>query len=238
LNSMAKVTVLQHEPFEKLGIIGDALRSAAISYEYVRSFEGQPVPRYMAGVDGLVVMGGSMGVYEHHWHPFLLDEVKLIETAIEEGKPVLGVCLGSQLLATALGAQVRKATHKEIGWYPIRVGQGSAGDKVLGGAPSSFTAYHWHGDIFELPQGATSLASSDLTERQAFRYGTNAYGLLFHMEATHRIVEDMVNGFAEELEEERLDGQAILSRAADYLPGLQEIGRRAFAGWAELVLNR
>jgi GMP synthase (glutamine-hydrolysing) len=235
---MAAVTVLQHEPFEKLGIIADALRSRAISYQYVRSFEGQPVPRHITGIDGLIVMGGSMGVYEHHWHPFLLDEIKLIEDAIEEGKPVLGVCLGSQLVATALGAQVRKAAKKEIGWYPIRLGPVSAGDKLLGEAPPFFTAYHWHGDIFELPRGAAPLASSELTEYQAFRYGASVYGLLFHMEATRGLVEDMVNGFAEELAEEGLDGQTILSQATGYLPELQEIGRRAFAGWSELVLNR
>ena len=235
---MAKVTVLQHEPFEKLGIIADALRSAGVSYEYIRTFEGQPAPRHMTGVDGLIVMGGSMGVYEHHWYPFLLDEIKLIETAIEEGKPVLGVCLGSQMLATALGARVTKAARKEIGWYPIRLEPDSAGDRLFGGAPSSFIAYHWHGDIFDLPGGARWLASSDLTEHQAFRCGTNAYGLLFHMEATHRIVEDMVNGFADELREEQVDGQRILSKATDYLPGLQEIGRRVFAEWADLVSNR
>jgi GMP synthase (glutamine-hydrolysing) len=234
---MAKVTVLQHEPFEKLGIIADALRSRSISYEYIRTFEGQPVPRHLTDVDGLVVMGGSMGVYEHHWHPFLLNEIKLIETAIEDNKPVLGVCLGSQLLATALGAGVRKAAKKEIGWYPIRLGPDSARDQLFAEAPASFVAYHWHGDIFDMPPGAVPLASSELTEHQAYRYGQSAYGLLFHMEATHSIVQDMVNGFARELKEEGLDGPTILSQASGFLPALQETGHRAFGAWSDLVLN-
>jgi len=167
-----------------------------------------------------------------------LDEIKLIETAIQENKPVLGVCLGSQLLATALGARVSKAAKREIGWYPIRLRPDSAGDKLFGDAPASFTAFHWHGDMFELPNGAAPLASSKLTEHQAYRYGASAYGLLFHMEATQSIVEGMVNGFAEELRVEKLDGPAILSQATTYLPRLHEIGRRAFASWANLVLNR
>src|SRR5215471_18343803 len=232
---MAKVIVLQHEPFEKLGIIADALLAAEISYEYVRSFEGQPVPRNTTGTDGLIVLGGSMAVYEHHWYPFLLDEIKLIEAAIEEGKPILGVCLGSQLLATALGAPVTKAPKKEIGWYPIKLRPASAGDKLFGEAPAAFIAYHWHGDIFEVPPGAASLASSELTEHQAFRYGDSAYGLLFHMEATQRIVEDMVSGFAGEVSEEHVDGQAIISQAGAFMPGLHEIGRRVSTGWAKLV---
>jgi len=234
---MAKVTVLQHEPFEKLGIIAAALLAADISYEYVRSFEGQPVPRDMTGVDGLIVMGGSMAVYEHHWYPFLIDEIKLIEAALKQGKPVLGVCLGSQLLATALGSTVRKAPNKEIGWYPVRLSPDAAGDRLFGEAPSSFVAYHWHGDIFELPKEAAPLASSELTEDQAFRYDANVYGLLFHMEANDRILEDMVAGFAEELKEAQLDGEMILSQAAGYLPALHRIGQTAFAKWAELVLN-
>jgi len=234
---MAKVIVLQHEPFEKLGIIAGALTSHAISYAYIRSFEGQPVPRQTSDADGLIVMGGSMGVYEHHWYPFLLDEIKLIERAIDEGKPVLGVCLGSQLLATALGGHVTKAPGKEIGWYPIKLRPAAAGDKLFAEAPASFTAYHWHGDLFEVPAGASSLASSELTEHQAFRYGDSAYGLLFHMEATQRIVEDMVSGFAGELSEEHVDGQAIISQAGAFMPGLHEIGRRGFTGWAKLVLK-
>ncbi|HKF59368.1 MAG TPA: gamma-glutamyl-gamma-aminobutyrate hydrolase family protein [Blastocatellia bacterium] len=234
---MAKVIVLQHEPFEKLGTIADALRSHAISYEYVRSFEGQSVPRHIGEADGLIVMGGSMGVYEHHWYPFLLDEIKLIETAIEKSKPVLGVCLGSQLLATALGARVTKAPKKEIGWYPVRLRPALAADRLFGSAPESFVAFHWHGDFFEVPSGAAPVASSELTEHQAFRYGEKAYGLLFHMEATRPIVEDMVKGFAEELAEEHIDGQTIISQAATFLPGLHEIGRQVFNGWAELVLN-
>ncbi len=101
---MAKVWVIQHHPVENLGRIADALAASALVWQYVRSFAGQPVPKDMKGAGGLIVMGGPMGVYEQDRYPFLRDEMRLIEAALKDRRPVLGVCLGSQLLAAALGA--------------------------------------------------------------------------------------------------------------------------------------
>jgi GMP synthase (glutamine-hydrolysing) len=235
---MPKIFVVQHIECETLGAIADALDGAGISYQYIRPFAGDPAPRDMGDASGLIIMGGPMGVYERDSHPFLTAEMRLIEQALAEQKPILGVCLGSQLLAATLGAAVTRGERKEIGWHPVRLKVASGSDPLWAGVESPFTALHWHGDIFALPHGAVSLASSALTEHQAFRYGENAYGFLFHMEATRAIIEEMVRNFAGELGEAAVDGGEILTRSADYLTRLHAIGNLVFQRWASLVQKR
>ena len=232
---MAKVWVIQHIHCETLGTIADVLKAEGISVECIRTFEGQPVPKEMSEAAGLVVMGGPMGVYEQDRYPFLRQELRLIEQALQEEKPVLGVCLGSQLLATALGAKVTKGEEKEIGWHPVTLTASALADPLWTGVEPSFMAYHWHGDVFELPRDALSLVSSSLTACQAFRYGRKAYGFLFHMEVTERIINDMVKAFTDELQEAGIDGREIILKARDYLPRLHRIGRRVFRRWATLL---
>lgn len=230
-----QVLVLQHARSEGLGTIERALRGAGHSFKYLRTFEGEAVPPDAGIFRGLVIMGGPMGVYEYAKYPFLKDEMKLIENFLNEGKPILGVCLGSQLLASALGAEVKKGQRKEIGWYPIHLNANAEADTLLKGQPDSFTAYHWHGDIFDLPANAEPLASSDLTALQAFRHGKNAYGLLFHMEVTREQIQTMLQEFSEEIRQEKLDGPAILNSSDHHLPPMQEIGKAIFGRWAALV---
>jgi GMP synthase (glutamine-hydrolysing) len=189
----------------------------------------------MDGAGCLILLGGPMGVYEAERYPFLADEIRLVERALREDKPVLGVCLGSQLLASALGAEVSPSGGKEIGWHPVTLTGAASNDPIWGEVESPLTAYHWHGDVFELPKGAVSLASSRQTECQAYRYGQNAYGILFHLEVTREIVEDMVAAFGDELRAEGLDGGAILSDTQRYLPELQRVGKGLFNRWARLI---
>ena len=232
---MAKVWVIQHIVCETLGTIADALEGPGILYQYIRPFAGDRVPEEMGDASGLIVMGGPMGVYERDAYPFLADEMRLIEKALQAQVPILGVCLGSQLLAATLGAAVTKGQRKEIGWYPVTLADACKDDPLWSGAESPFTAYHWHGDVFELPSGATALASSAMTKHQAFRYDRNAYGFLFHMEVTTGMIRDMVNAFAEELREAKVDGKEILNRTAECLPPLQAIGQSVFQRWARLL---
>jgi len=163
---MSTVWILQHVACETPGIIAGVLKSQGLSAQTIRPFRSQPVPKRMGDTVGLIVMGGPMGVYDQRSYPFLLDEMRLIEDALKQGKPILGVCLGSQLLAAAVGAKVTKGERKEIGWYPVTLTGSARTDRLWKGVEPSFVAYHWHGDIFELPRGALSLASSDLTECQ------------------------------------------------------------------------
>ena len=170
-----------------------------------------------------------MGVHEQGSYPFLSDEIRLVEKALYEEKPVLGVCLGSQLLASALGADVRKGERKEIGWRRIRLAEAASEDSLLKGVQNSFMAFHWHGDVFKLPKGSVALASSVWTEYQAFRYGDKAYGFLFHMEVTEEIIRAMVAAFRDEIEEAQVDGNGIIRDIGQHLLTLQrEIGKPAF----------
>lgn len=232
---MPAVWVIQHIECETPGTIADVLNEKEISIQTVGAYKGEPIPKEMGTAAGLVVMGGPMGVYEEDRYPFLCEEIRLIEQAVKEDKAVLGVCLGSQLLAKALGARVTKGKKKEIGWYPVSLAEGATKDRLWTGVERSFTAYHWHGDVFELPRGAELLASSALTPYQAFRYGDRAYGFLFHMEVTEKIITEMVRTFQGELKQEKLDGRRIIEMAANHLPNLQSIGKVVFSRWANLV---
>ena len=236
---MTDVIAVQHVHCETLGIIEDALSDSGLRPRHVRVFEGEPVPLEMEGAAGLIVMGGPMGVYEQDSYPHLRDEMRLIESALKDERPVLGVCLGSQLLAAALGAKVYPGPRKEIGWYEVTLAEAAAGDPVWSpvreGHGSRFTALHWHGDQFELPRGTVRLASSELTENQAFAHGPGAYGILFHMELSASSVDEWTEVFADELRGARLDGGEIRAATGNHLPGLQRIGRSVFTRWAGLV---
>jgi GMP synthase (glutamine-hydrolysing) len=235
---MADVLVLQHVGPETPGTIGEALTGRGHDLRTVRIHEGEAVPDTLGDAAALVVMGGPMGVYETDEHPHLGDEVRLIEEALRKGRPVLGVCLGSQLLAAALGARVESAEKKEIGWHEVTLTEEASEDPLWSGIDSPFMGFHWHGDVFELPEGAARLAESEMTDTQAFRYGKSNYGILFHMEVTPEIVRGMTQAFAGELAEEGLSGDQIRRQADEHLPGLRAVGRRVFDRWAGLTSEK
>jgi GMP synthase (glutamine-hydrolysing) len=221
-----------------MGLIGDALQAEGIAFEYIRGFAGDTVPETLGDASALVVMGGPMGVYEQNEYPFLREELRLIESAVRDGRPVLGVCLGSQLVASACGAEVRKSGKKEIGWFDVSLSSEGLTDPLFADTAASFTAFHWHGDIFDLPPGSVRLASSRQTINQAFRFAEGVYGLLFHIEVNPRIIGDMVAGFTGELKEEGLDGAVITGSAGQYLDQTGSIAARVFGRWARLVKER
>ena len=234
---MKKIWVLQNASPENLGIVGQILQNYGLEPTYVRTFAGEAVPRYMEGAVGLVVLGGPMGVYEQNRYSFINDIIRLIDQAMKEAKPVLGICLGSQILATALGASITRGPQKEIGWHPIELTPAAGGDRLMHEMESSFMGYHWHGDIFQLPRGAVALASSALTACQAFAYESTAYGILFHMEVSEKIIGDMIEAFDDELREENIDGGQIKAAMAQHLHDLNNNGRLCYQSWATLCLE-
>ncbi len=178
---MARVLVVLHAATEPLGALARPLGDAGLTLD--TRLMPAALPDSLVDHDGIVVMGGSMGVYEADRFPFLGAEVELLREALARSIPALGVCLGSQLLAAAAGARVYPGTGPELGWLPV---ERAAADPWLVGWPSRFEPLHWHGDTFDLPHGARLLASSSAYVNQAFRLGS-ALGLQFHVEATEEM---------------------------------------------------
>lgn len=220
---------IRHAEHEHIGTIANALKRAGIGYRYLDVYRGAAVPPSLAGWGGLIVMGGSMGVYETARYPFLAAERDLICQAAEESLPVLGICLGSQLIAGALGAQVYPGPQKEIGWYPVEVVEPL--DELTQGLPSSFMGFHWHGDTFDLPSGATPLFRSQLYANQGFRWGRKIYALQFHLEVTAAMVADWLNDpgcQAEIAAVPGLDPETIRHGRRQHAGELERIGAQVF----------
>jgi GMP synthase-like glutamine amidotransferase len=225
------ILVLQHEPCEPLGIFEDVLRERGLPYRYCRLFEEEP-PEDLGDCDGLIIMGGPMNVYEEDEYPFLVREERLIKDAIKRDIPILGICLGAQLIAKAAGARVYKGEKKQIGWYPLRM-TGSAGeDPLFSGFPEELPVFQWHGDTFDLPEGTTLLARDDLYH-QAFRYG-KAYGLQFHLEITEKMIKDWISEYEKEVKDERIDVGRIEMDTRRYIDDLNRRGRRLLEGFLRL----
>ena len=178
--------VLQHVAHEEPGAIGQALISAGHVVSVVRVDRGEPVPRpaEVADMAGVVVMGGPMGVHDDVAHPWLAHERDLMAAAVAADLPVLGVCLGAQQLAVALGGEVTTGPEPEIGIGEVHLTRQAEDDAVFGPVGSTLPCMHWHRDTFSLPDGSALLARSELCPHQAFRYGERAYGLQFHVEIT------------------------------------------------------
>lgn len=176
------VFVFQHVPHEHMGTLAKALSRAELKHRQLDVWKNDVLWPDVEDVRALIVMGGPMGVYEEAKYPFLAKEIRFIQDVIKAGRPLLGICLGSQLIAKAFGARVFPNAHKEIGWYAVHMAPAAAGDALFGGWSSKPEIFQWHGDTFDLPAGAELLATSPLCRHQAYRVGKNVYGLQFHPE--------------------------------------------------------
>lgn len=187
---------LQHVPFEGLGSIETWLQNAGYEITNTRFYQSAALPD--AGeIDLLVVMGGPMSVNDEMDYPWLAAEKKFIRSAVEAGKSVLGICLGAQLIASAMGGKVYQNSVKEIGWFPVTAAA-SSGNGVFVFPPVT-EVFHWHGETFTLPQGATLLARSKGCENQAFQLGKSVIGLQFHLETTPQSARDIITYCRNEL---------------------------------------
>jgi GMP synthase (glutamine-hydrolysing) len=231
--------VLQHIACEPPAAFEDELRSRGLDLVRVELDEGESLPEWRE-FPAVIVMGGPMGAYAEAEHPWLAAEKRLLREAVEADVPVWGVCLGAQLLAGALGARVYPGERPEVGLLPVELTPAASSDPVFSEAPSSFPTLQWHGDTFDLPEGATLLAGSPAYANQAFRVG-RSYGLQFHLEVTPQLAREWgeVPVYAESLEATL--GPGALERL---LAGVEEnaevtlpLARRLFGRWLERVVQ-
>lgn len=195
-----RLHVLQHVPFEDEAEIGAWAAARGWTVTRSRLFADEDPHPAPGGVDGLVIMGGPMGVYDYESCPWLLREKTYILDTIRANRHVLGICLGAQLIADVLGAPVRKNPHPEIGWFPVRLSGVLPDAAALSALPAVFHAFHWHNDSFEIPRGAVRFAGSDACRNQGFFLGQRVAGLQFHLEYSARSIEAMLENAHGELE--------------------------------------
>ncbi len=232
-----KILVFQHVPYEPLGTLDPLLKESGFRIRYV-NFGREPESRpELENYEALIVLGGPMNSDQIDTYPNLLTEVDIIREALDRDMSILGICLGAQLLAKALGGSVSRNARREIGWCDVELTEAGRNDPVLEAFAPRQEVFQWHEDGISLPPDAVSLASSEISPVQAFRYGEHAYGFQFHLEASLPLIErwlavpDHRGTLADEVG--NIDPGAIRERADTAVEPLQKLSRQTFGRWIE-----
>jgi GMP synthase (glutamine-hydrolysing) len=234
---MRKLLVCQHVPHEILGTLNPMLKHAGFRIRYVNFGRHPDAQPSLDGYAGLIVLGGPMSAYDDQRLPHLAVEMKLIESAMKRNLPVLGICLGGQLVARTLGARVYANPVKEIGWYDVAPSAHADGDPLLNDFKERETLFQWHGDTFDIPHGGIHLASSRHCENQAFRFGDNVYAFQFHLEVDEAMILRWLKVPENRREIARLHGDIdpdrIHAETARHIGRLHELSDRVFGKFIE-----
>ncbi len=222
-----KALVFQHVGHESAGFFGDLMLSTGFEVQTIDFEAGDSFPKNTGGYDVLVIMGGPMNVYEDDKYPHLDSEIRFAAEFIKNGGAVMGICLGAQIVAAALGARVLAGAEKEIGWHDIRMTDEAAADPLFSLFAKKEKVFQWHGDTFEIPRGAVSLAFSDAFPNQAFRYGRRAYALQFHLETDEKMIRDWL---AREENKKEIDVAGVSEAEIERGMGVYGDGMRRLAG--------
>lgn len=235
---MKKLLICQHVPHEILGTLNPLLKRAGFRIRYVNFGRHPDAEPDLEGYHGLIVLGGPMSVNNTRQCPHLLTEMKLIEEAMKRNLPVLGICLGAQLIAKTLGASVYPNREKEIGWYDVTPTEEAERDLLTVEFRGTEKVFQWHGDTFEIPKSAVHLAFSPLCANQAFRYGASVYGLQFHLE----VDEPMIRRWLRVTENQneiaglggKIDPDRIELETTHHIEELQQLSNRVFSRFIDL----
>jgi GMP synthase (glutamine-hydrolysing) len=228
---MKRLLVLQHVAHEILGTLNPLLKAAGFRIRYVNFGRHPDAEPTLDGYDGLIVLGGPMSANDTGRHPHLRTELKLIEDAMRREIPVLGICLGAQLVAKTLGAPVYPNREKEIGWYDVTPTPDAGEDRLFAAFDQKEKLFQWHGDTFDIPHSAVHLAASDLCANQAFRYTTNVYGFQFHLEVDEPMIHRWLRApeNRSEISALKIDPQRISGETPEHLERLHELSDRVFS---------
>jgi GMP synthase (glutamine-hydrolysing) len=229
-----KFLVIEQAAHEDPALFGELLTRSGFEPVYARMHAGNQVPDDPARFAGILVMGGPMNVEDADHIPWLNDELKLIAAAAESGVPVLGICLGSQLIARALGGAVYSGGKPEIGWYTVDLTAEAEIDMLLEGFPKQLEVFQWHGQTFDIPPGAVRLAGSAMFPNQAFRAGENVWGIQFHMEVTADTVNKWLEINSHEVAIHGIDADAVKTSAAGKLERITPLAQKLFGRFLEL----
>lgn len=232
-----QVLIFLHMDDQSPGYIADYLQSHNIPYRIVRSYAGEPIPMLDSSIAGLVFMGGAMSVNDDiAWIP---EEIRLIRQALEQDIPLLGHCLGGQLISRALGQRVRSNPVVEIGWHPCERIDNPAANDWLGDLPASFTMFHWHNETFDIPAGGKHLFSSQFCENQAYSYGDKVLAMQCHVEMTEQLITDWITHWKHQLQEQTQSQQSfeiINAQVKQCIPELNRVADVIYSRWAETLL--
>jgi GMP synthase (glutamine-hydrolysing) len=232
---MRTCIALRHLAFEDAGLLGDILAARGIDLSYVDVGLGSLDKSTLTEADLLVVLGGPIGVYETAEYPFLPDEIAALRARLDLHRPTLGICLGAQLIAAAMGARVAPGPAKEIGYAPIDLTE--AGKRSVLAPFDGVDVLHWHGDNLDLPVNAERLASTKICPNQAFTIGTHTLGLQFHIETKPQMLESWLIGHAVELSKAGIPPSSLRTQAARSGEATAEAGRRVLESWLAGVMS-
>ena len=228
---MKNAIAIRHLHFEDLGTLAPILEGAGYQVRYLDVCVEDLAALNPAESDLLVVLGGPIGAYEDDLYPTLKDELKLLEKRLAAQRPTLGICLGAQLMARALGARVYPTGGKEIGWGPVTLSAAGRESAFRHLGQDGVAVLHWHGDTFDLPQDATLLASTRFSRNQAYAWGANALGFQFHPEASAARLEQWFIGHACEIATAKLSVATLRADTSRYAAALEVQAQRSFREW-------
>ena len=236
---MNKVLVCQHVAYEILGTLNPLLKDHGLRIRYV-NFDRHPDKRLqLSGYDALVILGGPMNLDQKDEYVHLEHEIDLIRAALDRDIPILGICLGAQLIAAALGASIYRSPVKEIGWYDLCLTEAGKSDPLLAPLKDCKKIFQWHGDTFDIPEGAVHLAKTTDCPNQAFRYGDRVYAFQFHLEVDEAMIYRWlkVPRHLQELAEleGKIDPEQIRAETPQHIAKMKQIGTQAFEAFIALI---
>jgi len=229
------VVIFQHVPYEGPGIITDMLEGRGIPFVVIHGYDDDVLPHTPAGYSGVISMGGPMSANDDL--AWLEKEKIFLAQAVERGLPVMGICLGAQLLAASVGGKIYSGSELEVGWGEVSLTREGRSDEIFSAVEDPLPVLHWHGETFDLPEDSALLASSEMYPNQAFRLGSNAYGLQFHLEVTGEMVKEWIEEDGRPGGGVVPDPEIVLSETPEYMNRIGLNAALVFGRFLDMLLK-